>query len=325
MRPVFQHGLIRRRLLRASGVSVLLVGMAAYPAAQEQPDFSGRWVLVSEPPATDTPRALSVAQTVARTNRRGDPVPPYYKDITITRDFQNGARSETHEIGISGGSVSGIPAPGLVGARTVFRTVWEGRDLVFESSSHPVSPEESVQWTERREAWVLDGEGRLVVTIATRSSTERPTRVTLLYRRARTEVPSDFAVRFEFGTCTTDVLDTFNGVFVRDMGPQVPAVSVPLVLSSEVVEAIHGAVINAMFFGYPSEFNDSGPVRVLPANHYRLAVRRSGSTHSVSWVDDTLPRSDEATRLRFLFTRIQQLVADRPELKSLPEAPVLCM
>jgi hypothetical protein len=127
------------------------------------------------------------------------------------------------------------------------------------------------------------------------------------------------------------VLDTFNGVFVRDMGPQVPTVSVPLALPSDVVEAIHSAVINAMFFEYPSEFNDAGPandsdrVRVMPASHYRLAVRRGGSTHSVSWVDDTLPRSDEANRLRFLFTRIQQLVANRPELKSLPHPRVQCL
>ena len=325
MRPVFQHGLIRRRLPRASWAFVLLAGMAAYPSAQEQPDFSGRWVLVSEPPAADTPRALSVQQTLVRTNRRGESVTPYYKDITITRELESGARSETYEIGIAGGSVSGIPGRGMVGARTVFRTIWEGRDLVFESSSHPASPDESVQWTERREAWLLDGEGRLVVTTATRSSIERPTSVTLLYRRGRTDLPSDFAVRFEFGTCTTDVLDTFNGVFVRDMGPHVPAVSVPLALPSDVVEAIHGAVINAMFFAYPSEFSDSGPVRVMPANHCRLAVRRGGSTYFVSWVDDTLPRSDEANRLRFLFTRIQQLVANRPELKSLPQAPVLCL
>ena len=45
------------------------------------------------------------------------------------------------------------------------------------------------------------------------------------------------------------------------MGPHVPAVSVPLPLPSDVVEAIHGAVINAMFFAYPPEFNDSGPVK----------------------------------------------------------------
>jgi hypothetical protein len=31
----------------------------------------------------------------------------------------------------------------------------------------------------------------------------------------RAQAPPDFAVRFEFGVCTTDVLDTFKNVFVR--------------------------------------------------------------------------------------------------------------
>ena len=63
VRPVFQHGLIRRRLPRASVAFVLLAGMAAYPSAQEQPDFSGRWVLVSEPPTADTPRVIGRADS----------------------------------------------------------------------------------------------------------------------------------------------------------------------------------------------------------------------------------------------------------------------
>ena len=33
--------------------------------------------------------------------------------------------------------------------------------------------------------------------------------------------PDDFAFRLEYGMCTTDVLDTFQSVFVRDMGGRV--------------------------------------------------------------------------------------------------------
>jgi hypothetical protein len=107
----------------------------------------------------------------------------------------------------------------------------------------------------RREVWSIDGEGRLAATITTTSSSAARTTVSLLYRRARTQVPADFAVRFEFGICTTDVLDTFNGVFVRGMGGRDPDVSVSLALPSDVLEAIHEAVVNARFFEYPSEFN----------------------------------------------------------------------
>jgi hypothetical protein len=42
--------------------------------------------------------------------------------------------------------------------------------------------------------------------------------------------------------CTTDVLDTFKNVFVRDMGRRDPAVSVPLVPPAEFIKAIYEAV-----------------------------------------------------------------------------------
>jgi hypothetical protein len=312
------------RSIRQTAYLFLLVSAVVGPAAaQDQPDFSGRWLLVSDPPPPDAPRALSVQQAIERTNRRGEQVTPYFRDISIVRERDGGMSTAAYQIGIVGGTVSGTGAPG---SRTLSGVKWEGRELVFESGRYDGSPAQSGAWTERREVWSLDGEGRLVIRTTTSSSSDRGTTVTSIYRRAPTPAPADFAVRFEFGVCTTDVLDTFNGVFVRDMGPRVPAVTVRLVVPSDVLQGIHDAVVAAGFFEYPARLSASGgDAYVVPAEHYRLEVRSAGKLHSVSWEDHTRPRSEDANRLRFLFTRIKELLAYRAELKNLPRPSVECL
>jgi hypothetical protein len=136
--------------------------------------------------------------------------------------------------------------------------------------------------------------------------------------------PPDFAIRFEFGLCTNDIVDTFEGTFVRDMGPHDPAVSIPLVLPSEMLNAIYGAVEEARFFEYPSEFHVSGSSAFAPAEHYRLEVRTTGVRHVVTWRDAIRPTTAEADRLRSLFSRIRQLVVNLPDVQRLPRAGVGC-
>jgi hypothetical protein len=134
--------------------------------------------------------------------------------------------------------------------------------------------------------------------------------------------PADFAIRFEYGACSTDILDTFRGVFVRDMGAGNAAASVPVVLSTASVNAVYHDVLAAAFFGYPAEFRVKAtpPSEFRPAMHYRLQVRSGGAFHTVRWTDSTRPSTAEADRLRDLFTRIIKLITDQPAIKRLPLA-----
>lgn len=84
---------------------VLAVLMGSSLPVQNGPDFTGRWIRESPSPAPDTPRALS---TEVRTNIRGEPMRPFFKDITIERQFESTTRSETHQIGVGGGMVPGL-------------------------------------------------------------------------------------------------------------------------------------------------------------------------------------------------------------------------
>jgi hypothetical protein len=154
-------------------------------AAQDKPDFSGRWVLASPRQSeADVPLALSVRQMLVRTTVRGEPMQPFFRDITIERQFETGARSENHLIGVQGGTVSGLRADGIPAGPTNHHAVeWEGNTLVFESGSYTGQRPETGTWAERREIWSLDADGRLRVAIITSSSNDGSKDMTLMYRR----------------------------------------------------------------------------------------------------------------------------------------------
>jgi hypothetical protein len=165
---------------------VLAVSIATQVAAQDKPDFSGHWVLESgSQSAADVPEALEVSQSLVRTNVYGQPMPPFFKDITVVRAFENGARSETYQIGVEGGTVSGGTAERADQPRSQYHyhVAWESETLVMEFGSYTGPAPESGQWTERREEWLLDPGGRLRVAITTRSSSAASSTVTQVYRR----------------------------------------------------------------------------------------------------------------------------------------------
>lgn len=162
-------------------VALTTVGVAA----QDKPDFSGRWVLaIPQQSDADIPLALSVRQTVMRTTVRGDPMEPFFGEIAIEREFEIGTRSETHLIGVQGGTVSGLRADGSpTGPRTDHAVKWDGNALVFETGTYTGQYPETGTWAERREIWSFEADGRLRVAITSRSSGDGPRAVTLHYRR----------------------------------------------------------------------------------------------------------------------------------------------
>lgn len=162
-------------------IGIALMSTAPRLAAQDKPDFSGSWVLESAVQSdADVPRALAVTQSVSRTNIQGEPMMPFFTDITVTRTTQSGRRSETSMIGIVGGTMSGSSnsTPHLH-----HRVVWEGESLVFETGSYTGGNLGTGVWAQRRETWALDSRGGLHVEIATRSSTEAEKAISLVYQR----------------------------------------------------------------------------------------------------------------------------------------------
>lgn len=149
------------------------------------PDFSGHWILESRPTsAGDVALTLSISQTLVRTTARGQSMTPFFKDVSVVREFATGSRTETYPIDVVGGSVSGTAGGRAVGPMSHQRVMWDSATLVIENDSHAGPSPETGEWTERREAWSLDPSGRLRVTITERASGGSPAEITLLYRRA---------------------------------------------------------------------------------------------------------------------------------------------
>ncbi len=170
-----------RTLLSAVALSLLVV---AFVQAQDGVDFTGRWILVGSPSASaDTPRALSVRQSLTTTNVRGEPMKPFFKDITIEREVEGSTRTETHQIGVEGGVVGGTSGTAESRLERHEWVGWDANTLVFRSGSYTGQRPETGVWTERREEWSLDSGGRLHVAITTRSSADAPTTVAVVYHR----------------------------------------------------------------------------------------------------------------------------------------------
>jgi general stress protein 26 len=155
------------------------------PVVQDKPDFSGRWILVSaEPAGPDVSRALTVVQELVATTVRGEPMTPFFKNITIDREGEIGARREVHQIGIQGGVVPGLNTDGSPnGPRQVHAVKWDDRRLVFENGSYSGETPGTGEWRERREEWSLEPDGRLHTAVTNRGSGMQPRTVTAIYRR----------------------------------------------------------------------------------------------------------------------------------------------
>ena len=175
--PVSKQDVQVMRTPLSAIVLSMLVG--AFVQAQDGVDFTGRWILESPSSASaETPRALSVRQSLVTTSVRGEPMRPFFKDITIEREVEGSTRAETYQIGVVGGVVGALGT-----AARHYAVKWDANVLVFESGSYTGQNSETGVWTERREAWSLDSDGRLHVVITTRSPRDAPRTVALVYRR----------------------------------------------------------------------------------------------------------------------------------------------
>jgi hypothetical protein len=176
--------------LRHQGwLSILSMVVAATVAAQDNPDFSGRWMLETSAGAgPDVALFLTVRQPVVRTNVYGAPMPPFFKELSVERQFGDDLRVETYQIGLGGGVVGVVAANrGTASAvnvpQTRFSVRWEGNRLVIDTGRYSGPTREAGPYTEHTEVWQLDSGGMLILFITDRGSGTASTTKTLTYRK----------------------------------------------------------------------------------------------------------------------------------------------
>ena len=170
-------------------LSILLMFVAATVAAQDKPDFSGRWILETSAGAGPAvARSLTVRQLVVRTNVYGDPMPPFFKELSVERQFGDDLRVESHQIGVEGGVVGVVAANRGTASdvnvpQTRFSVRWEGNRLVIDTGRYSGPTREAGPYTEHTEVWQLDSRGMLLLSITDRGSGIASTTKTLTYRK----------------------------------------------------------------------------------------------------------------------------------------------
>ena len=134
-------------------------------------------------------RALTVRQSMGGTTARGTPAEPFSRDLTVEREFSTGARTESYQIGVVGGVVGGVDRTGRGAGpdgqtpQTRFAVRWDRNRLVIETGTYSGPTRESGPYTEHTEAWSLDAQSRLVMTVTDRRSGAESATRTLTYRR----------------------------------------------------------------------------------------------------------------------------------------------
>ena len=137
---------------------------------------------------------------------------------------------------------------------------------------------------------------------------------------------TNFAFRFEFGSCDNDVLDTFAGTFTKDMIVE-PAITIPLELSEEQMVAIYQKMEQIDFFDYPAVFTIPKPEGMQsPAMQYYIEVRNGNVTKTVRWDGEYFSKSDrQANNLEDLFYMIMKMIWEHPDYLQLPELKAGCV
>jgi hypothetical protein len=179
-----QVSAFRLSTMNMSLLLVLALVIATPQGAGDKPDFSGYWILESQwQPTPDIPRALSVHQSLVRTNVYGQPMTPFYKDLTVERASESATRSDRYEIGVLGGVVGGLGNGSPPQPQIHFSVAWNDQALVMKRGTYTGPTPGRGDWTERREVWSLDREDRIRVTITTRGSAVALKTIEATYRR----------------------------------------------------------------------------------------------------------------------------------------------
>lgn len=172
------------------GSCILAWSVAPAISAQDKPDFSGQWVLVSPiNGAANAARTMTVRESFKRESVNGTPMDFPLITLAVERRSDSGVHSEVYTVGTVGGIVGGTAASTGTGTasqspRTRFSTAWDGDTLVIDIR-YAGRPVDSGAESEHKEIWSLAPQGVLLILTTDRNPGTEPTTTTLTYRRRR--------------------------------------------------------------------------------------------------------------------------------------------
>jgi hypothetical protein len=134
---------------------------------------------------------------------------------------------------------------------------------------------------------------------------------------------SGFNLIFKYGVMARNELNTFEGIYIKDM-VQGPPARTELLLSGEEKDKIYQKMVEIDFFHYPDEFSISvapgEPVTIVtPYASYYFKVEYNSGIKELWWEDEIVREDEKADRLRELIQLIRDIVESKEEYQELPE------
>ena len=152
------------------GLAGALAGLVALShtsvTGQNHPDFTGYWTL--ESPAQQDP---DIPPVLGVRLQAGTP-----ESLLIERRYSARIERASHKLNVVGGSVVGT-------ARSLHSARWEGTTLVLVQGAYARNGGGARDWSERREEWTLDQDGKLRVTISMTGAQVNVRQISARYRR----------------------------------------------------------------------------------------------------------------------------------------------
>ena len=143
----------------------------------------------------------------------------------------------------------------------------------------------------------------------------------------QTQVPPDFWIHFEFGSCWSDVVDTANDRYVRVLESGKGSTrTAPLRLSDAHRRQLLNWIDESRFFELPASIDATGEDRLtlIPSPRYELTVRRSGVERVVTFDDSGNSKSDDVVRVKTLVQRLAHFFTELPQVKRVPQTLAAC-
>jgi hypothetical protein len=136
--------------------------------------------------------------------------------------------------------------------------------------------------------------------------------------------PADFNFIFKFGVGAKNELDTFKGIFIKDMILD-PPITTNLKVTQQEMDTIYQKMVEMDFVNYPDVFKVIVPPgsitgMVTPNDTYYFRVSYRSRIKEIFWNDVITNENAEATNLRSLCRLIQDIIRSKAEYKNLPPA-----
>jgi hypothetical protein len=142
------------------------------------------------------------------------------------------------------------------------------------------------------------------------------------------EMPADFGFIAAFGFSGQNVMDTFKGIFTKDLGLNREPAATGLTLPPEALESLYRdlvwiqnqwQVFSTAFAPDPDPSNTGTSMFVQPYMTYRLEWEAGGfSSLPIIWEDSHLSTDPKAIAVREWFEKLRRLIEATPEWQALP-------